>query len=437
MPAANDDKVAIVQSPGVLLRWLEVVLMFAVFFMFAAWPVPEPNEPHYLGKARHYWDTTWIEHDFFLDSADSHWAFYATTGWLSRWLPLSVFAWVGRAVTWAFLAFAWCRLSRALLPRPGAAVISAVLFVGLNENFHMAGEWVVGGFEAKGIAYALLIAALAELGRGRWNATWILLGGASALHVLVGGWSAIAVGICWLASRTDRPSLVSMAPGLAIGLVLSLAGVLPARRLTLGADAEVVRGANSIYVYERLPHHLWFFGIKTQFRTRFALLILAWLLVARFYIADPGANRIRRVVNATLLMVAIGIGLSWLARFRPDLAAGPLRFYWFRLADVMIPMGVTLAATMAAYQFAAAPAARWLRRAPALLGVAALFCLRRTRPSGSRRRCREPTSLARSGITPTGATRANGSRRTRQPTPGSSRRAMPRRSSGTQVAVRL
>ena len=103
-------------------------------------------------------------------------------------------------MTWLLLAITWRRLSWTLLPQWGAAVVSAALFVALNENFHMAGEWVVGGFEAKGFAYAFVFAGLAELVRGRWNATWILLGTASAFHVLVGGWTVVAVGICWLVS---------------------------------------------------------------------------------------------------------------------------------------------------------------------------------------------------------------------------------------------
>src|SRR4051794_35298036 len=62
------------------LPWLEAFLVFGLFLVCAGWPVPEPNEPHYLGKAKHYWNTAWIEHDFFLDSADSHWAFYLLAG---------------------------------------------------------------------------------------------------------------------------------------------------------------------------------------------------------------------------------------------------------------------------------------------------------------------------------------------------------------------
>ena len=56
----------------------------------------------------------------------------------------------------------------------------------------MAGEWMIGGLEAKGLAYVFVLLALGALARGRWRAVWPLLGAASAFHVLVGGWSVVA-----------------------------------------------------------------------------------------------------------------------------------------------------------------------------------------------------------------------------------------------------
>src|SRR4051794_38143701 len=106
----------------------EIVLVWLVFIAHAGWPVPDVNEPHYLGKAKHYWDPAWCPHDFFLDSADSHQVFYLTAGWLSRWLSLEAFAWCGRLVTWALMAWAWRRLSFALVPRLWWSVFSAALF---------------------------------------------------------------------------------------------------------------------------------------------------------------------------------------------------------------------------------------------------------------------------------------------------------------------
>ena len=55
----------------------EIALIFAVFFLQSAWPVPDVNEPYYLGKAIHYWNPDWVRGDFFLDSADTHTVSYA------------------------------------------------------------------------------------------------------------------------------------------------------------------------------------------------------------------------------------------------------------------------------------------------------------------------------------------------------------------------
>ena len=62
----------------------EVTLIFFIFFVQGAWAAPEVNEPHYLSKARHYWDAGWCANDFFCNSADAHQVFYWTVGWLSR-----------------------------------------------------------------------------------------------------------------------------------------------------------------------------------------------------------------------------------------------------------------------------------------------------------------------------------------------------------------
>ena len=95
----------------------EIALIFAVFCIEAAWPVPDVNEPYYLGKAIHFWNPDWVRGDFFLESADTHKVFYFTFGWLSLWLGPAALAWTGRSLTWLLLAWAWRRLSMAVVPR--------------------------------------------------------------------------------------------------------------------------------------------------------------------------------------------------------------------------------------------------------------------------------------------------------------------------------
>ncbi len=66
--------------PQQLTRQWAFVLWLGTFLVFAAhgaWPTPDSNEAHYLGKARHTWDSTWCAGDLFLESRD----FHKTFGW--------------------------------------------------------------------------------------------------------------------------------------------------------------------------------------------------------------------------------------------------------------------------------------------------------------------------------------------------------------------
>ena len=320
----------------------EVGLILLVFFLQGAWPVPDTNEAHYLSKAIHYWNPDWVAADAFLDSDDTHQVFYFTFGWLSLWLEPVALAWTGRILCWGLMAWGWQRLSLALVPRRWFSVLGAAVFVCLQSRYQLAGEWVVGGVEAKGFAYALVLFGLESLVRGRWNRVWLLFGAAGAFHVLVGGWSVVAAGLAWIVLGKDRPGIRSMLPGLLGGFMLSLPGLLPAALLTRGVDEEVIRTANQIYVFARLGHHL----VPDRFLpadvARFLLLTTVWLAYCRLAPTEPGWRRLKAFVTCTLALSMAGVVIAAATVNRPDLAAGLLRFYWFRLSDFGVPAGVAL-----------------------------------------------------------------------------------------------
>ncbi len=321
---------------------IEIVLIWFVFAIHAGWLPPDPNEPHYLSKAKHYWNPSWCANDFFLESDDTHLVFYVAAGWLTKLMPLDEVAWCGRLVTWGLMAWGWRRLSWSVVPQRGWAVLSAALFVALNEHFQMAGEWVVGGFEAKGFAYALVFFALAEVVQNRWNRAWLMLGAASAFHVLVGGWSAIAASVAWFLSGKDRPPLRAMAPAMVVGAILALPGVLPALALSHRVDPAVQGEANRLYVFQRLPHHLTPMGMKTVFIERHALLLCVFVMLCAFTPRDELQRRLRGFVIGAIAISLAGFAISLIFAHDPTTAAGLLRFYWFRLSDAVLPMGVAL-----------------------------------------------------------------------------------------------
>ncbi|MBS0210569.1 MAG: hypothetical protein JSS27_16620 [Planctomycetes bacterium] len=322
---------------------LEFVLLVGVFALEASWLPPDPNEAHYLCKARHFWQPDWCGRDFFLDSSDSHATFYFTLGWLTTLMSLEQAAWTGRLLTWLALAWGWQRLGHALFRRPLWTVLAAGGAVALNSRFHEAGEWFVGGFEAKSFAYALVFSSLARGVRGQWNLAFLLSGAAAGVHVLVGGWATLALMFAWVITPT-APRLREIMPGLIGGGIFSLPGVISGVWLSRGVGAGLLAQASEIYVYQRLPHHLWPAGFTPHGLERFALLSCVWLATAALLRVGPGERVLRRFVFGALLIAVIGGLISLIAPSHPAQAANMLRYYWFRLADVAIPVGVSITA---------------------------------------------------------------------------------------------
>ncbi len=339
------------QDQGARRTAAEVLLIFGLCFLYAGSPPPDVNEAHYLAKAKHFWNPDWCGPDVFLDSADAHSVFYGTFGWPTRLVSLNATAWLGRLVTWGLLAFGWQRLSWSILPLRYASVGTAALFVTLSNQFHLAGEWAVGGLEAKGPAYVLVLFALEAYVRCRWNRVWIWLGGATALHVLVGGWSLVAAAVCWLCSGSSRLGLRSMWSGLLAGAMLSLLGLLPALLLMFDADPTTARQANEIYVYGRLAHHLVFDRMALERKVMFALLLLTWMVLG-WFLREANWRRLNRFAAVTLGFSLVGVVIDMGGTAASVSVAGLLKFYWFRLADVLIPLSVALGLPVAAEQLA-------------------------------------------------------------------------------------
>lgn len=348
------------QALGTPTTWgrqlAESCLIFSVFVLFAGQSPPSVNEAHYLTKAKHFWTPAWCANDLFLASQDAHYVFYGTVGWLTRFLSLPQTAWVGRVLAWSALAWSWQRLSWVMVPRRWASVLTAAFWLVLLEHGHMAGEWVIGGVEAKCFAYALVFLAIENALRQRWPYAWWLLGAATAMHVLVGGWSMLALAVAWCACGRFRPSWRQQVLPVLGASALGLVGIVPALRLNAGVSPEDLLAANWIYVYERLPHHLVFHALPHSFIARHVVLavvwgVLAWLTPCRIRAGQLGARPLRGFVGAAVGLAVLGAAIDQSLLNHLNVAAGLLRYYWFRLSDALLPMGVALGCGACAWQW--------------------------------------------------------------------------------------
>ena len=326
-------------------RWaLEVALLVGLFFIYAGDSAPMVNEAHYLVKAKNFWDPGWCSHDMFVASDKVHTTFYVLFGWPTKYLSLTQTAWLGRVVGWLLLAIGLQRLSWVVFRRSFVAPAVAVLWIAGVEYGNLAGEWVVGGIEAKVPAYGLILLALAYLIERRWNWVWVLLGSAAAFHVLSGGWAVIAVMGCWWKTERKRPGGVKLfTPALFLGGAVSLLGLIPALSMSLGADSEQAAMAARIYSYFRIKHHLLPADFFLSWYLRFGALVLMMAGgVALYGKRDEAIRTLGWFVSATLGISVVGLLLGFLPSYAPDLAAKLLRYYWFRLADAMVPLMVAV-----------------------------------------------------------------------------------------------
>lgn len=370
-PAGDDQLASTAALP--VIEWLLVFLCFAVFASLRS-PVPGVNEPHYLTKAKHFWDATWCHRDPFLQSANAHYVFYATIGVVTRMFSLEQTAWIGRLLGWLLLSSGWTAVAGRLLPFRWGALWSAWLFLVLAALGNWSGEWIVGGIEAKVLSYGCCWWSLASALSGQPLRAAAWSGAAVSFHPVVGIWNTGAVAFAlfvpdwriWhVLRRLDWKQLAWC--GVAWS-VLAAPGLIPAIGMLRGANKAQSYAADYIQVFHRLAHHLdpWRFSASGYWGYA-ALLGLSvvlyrvvgrnehWKLAARYVsvavLIALGGVAIRAVPEVAIWLrdsnffPAARDGLERWIEYKPHLA-GLLKFYPFRLADVAVPWMVSLLVTL-------------------------------------------------------------------------------------------
>jgi hypothetical protein len=320
-------------------------------------PIPGINEPHYLAKARAFWNPGWCAGDLFLESASPHQAFYLLIGWMTRFLTLGQTALVGRIAALAIVAWGWLRLTRSLEFSACRSKASLVVVLLLQSLGSWSGEWLVGGVESKVFAYGLAFAGLGAFVARRSTAAGVWLGLATTMHPLVGGWSIAAAAISeFIPFSKGRitPDPSRMRRLFVTGLwwiVMSAPGIYWALPAIQSGDAVQARIADFIQVTYRLPHHLDAWTFARESHRFFAGLIVIWWLLRRLTPAnDPHARFDRIVIVGVAIALAACIltvgSRPWPREFSDwqAIQLKILKFYPFRLADLLVPVAVGLSA---------------------------------------------------------------------------------------------
>lgn len=260
--------------------------------------------------------------------------------------------------------FAACRIG----PLTGAGIIAAYWLVGQEL---MARAWLFGSYEPKTLAYAAIFGAFGALVCGRPLRAFALAGLATCLHMLIGAFWALFMGL-YLAWRWRDPARLAIAAGL---YMLIASPILIVAALNYGAyiappQADGIPPVDTIYAAIRAPHHVAPFLNMDSFWRDWApgFAALAAILGGALWLrrqpeAPPDAVTGLAIIGAAFCLLALPIAyldteyaLAKLFLFRPStvvlflaftaaaVALSPRRRIVMPLSALLIAAFVTLSA---------------------------------------------------------------------------------------------
>jgi hypothetical protein len=194
--------------------------------------VPGNNETLYLLQPAKLWNSQFLSTDWtFSGPLTTHFIFDFLVGPLTLVFPLEVVGWLGRILCWSLTTVAIFKFGQHFRIPQWMITVSVLLWLFYGQSI-VGGEWILGSFESKCIAYSLVFFALNGFMKRREVWPSVLLGTAFSFHPVVGLWSIAAVGLSLILLKSPLRSIVkfgcytglSALPGL-IPLLMTFEGV--------------------------------------------------------------------------------------------------------------------------------------------------------------------------------------------------------------------
>jgi hypothetical protein len=199
-------------------------LLFVALFLLVGEDVPSGNEFIYLLRLVKQYNPAFLTNDFsFSFQGNEHWLFNHIFGLPAQLISPHSLGWLGRLACWAGVLLGLFRLGRNWEISDRAIAISIFIWLCLGQSI-VAEEWMIGGFEAKCVAYICLIFALDGFLRGKDIYPAALTGLAFSFHPAVGLWGGLAIGIGLLLSQTPIQKLLKIG---IVTAVFAIPGLLP------------------------------------------------------------------------------------------------------------------------------------------------------------------------------------------------------------------
>lgn len=314
------------------------------------------NEVDVLPLARQYFDSSWMPQDWYLNQPAGYRLLFQTlVGWLIVNFGFLAASIIGRLLCYLLVAMGLVLIAKQLRLSLSFLLLAIVLFTYTCEISYqgaIASEWIVGGLEAKAIAYGFVLIAISFFLTGQYIFMSLLLGCATSFHVLVGGWAfLICIGWFCIRSRQRLPQISKSIPLLLLSYITTSIFAISAVWQQLSIPNPInsnIPSPSFIYVFLRLSNHLNPFSWGSS--QWIELIIYLLVLLGSMFLLNNKADKRRdsekvnysrqslgELALISLIPFFLGVAIAFF-----DTQGQWLQYYPFRFGDVMLPLTTCL-----------------------------------------------------------------------------------------------
>lgn len=266
---------------------------------------------------------------------------------------LRFFAFAIIATATGLAVYLWMRSRSVLaLVYPMLLIVCGLFLLAANPGQGMvAKEAIVLDLEAKTVAYGFVVLALAALLWQRYRMMAIALGIATSFHVLVGGYAFFSafLTIIWVL-KSERLHLRDLARKLllitGLYIVCSAFAIQPVIDQIFASEPSGEISYSYIYVFLRLPHHLnptnWKAEWWVTLVSYFLILIISFSITVLYRVKNNVSNKPPETILLVFTFMSLVPFMAGLLVAPFDSTGGLLKYYPFRLGDVILPFSACL-----------------------------------------------------------------------------------------------
>ena len=249
---------------------------------------------------------------------------------ISKYDPFVIII-LGRVLSYVFICFSYINLSKVLKLSFFTSTVTYIIFLYFFKNgIGDAGEWIVGGLEAKVFAYSLSIFSLSSFLKDNYKRGFLFAGMALSMHLLVGFYNLFClIPLIISALKQKKIDFINLIQAIFYFMITGVIGISEIINSFFLNTSQVIQNKGwDIYVNIRVPHHV----IPNPSSDTWIKLIILTIITLLFLKSKYQIKRLVALYSLSSVIIII-IGFT----FYYFLESHYMRYYFFRFGDIILP----------------------------------------------------------------------------------------------------